>query len=208
MGKKNIDNINIIYNYCNPDIDDVELINDELHVRCQENYNNIWYKTSKAFEYCYYNLDFDYIFRCCSSSFINQTKLLEFIENKQLDNYYSGYPLYYNNPDSKYHGLKYGAGDGFFISKNLLPLLFSKKAREIKEIDDVAIGVICNKYLSDDSIRCGILKEDDVHNIVNIYNYYHFHHYYYLHPSFKSDDKFGIDWLRKDFNYLYNKIYS
>lgn len=109
-----------------------------IYLTESDDYANITKKTIEAFSYCIDNFDFDYIFRTNSSSYVNKYKLLEWLSDKPLNNFYSGIIGVHNN-------IKYASGSGYSISKDLVEkILKNKNLIDINDYDDISVGKFLN----------------------------------------------------------------
>jgi len=77
---KSYPNVDIIYYYGGSD--EIKMIGDKFYSNTPEGLYNIGYKTLNMFDYTLNNMEFDYIFRTNSSSYVNIEKLLDFIKDK------------------------------------------------------------------------------------------------------------------------------
>lgn len=138
--------IEILFYYGNSSIQNTE---EDLYFDVEESLNMISKRTLLLFKYIK-DFDFDYIFRTNSSSYINQSNLLKFLESKDRQKFYYG-------PDIPYGNFSFAAGSGYFLSKDLVNLIVSNKYRwPLYLQDDVALG----KFMFDSKIE---LKKDSNH---------------------------------------------
>ena len=73
-------------------------------------------------------------FRINAGSFVDYENLLKFIENKPINNFYSGII-------AQYEDIKYVSGSGYFLSKDLVQLIIDNEEKiSYICIDDMAIG--------------------------------------------------------------------
>lgn len=97
------------------------------------------YKTIKSFELIN-ELNYDYVFRTNSSSYVDKQKLIEYVTDKPLDDYYSGVIGYYN-------GINFASGSGYFLSKNLVnKVIKNSNLWNHTLIDDVAISDLLKNF--------------------------------------------------------------
>ena len=137
---ENFDNIDIYY--CYGDSEKLYVKNNEIYCPCIDNEKNIGNKTLMSFEWLLNNKKFDYIFRSNTSSYINQKKLLEFITDKPINNFYSGI-IGYDNEEKIY----FASGSGYFLSRDLVKLVVdNKNVLDYNILDDVALGKFLTKY--------------------------------------------------------------
>jgi hypothetical protein len=127
------------------------------------------YKTLTAFNLIK-DLEFDYIFRTNSSSYVDKKLLLEFIKDKPKENFYSGVI-------GNYHGLPFASGSGYFLSKDLLKyVLENRNEWNHQVIDDVSVGIMMLQ--KNTKIYPGKrfdLTDESYQNLFNI-DPYHYHY--------------------------------
>lgn len=88
------------------------------------------------------NMDFDFVLRTNSSSYIDKNLLKLHLENKPKNNFYSGIL-------GNHFGIPFCSGSGFIISKDLVHLLIDNEEKlDFSLIDDVCFG----KFLSSNGI--------------------------------------------------------
>lgn len=151
----NNDVIKTFYYY--GDSDHFKVIGDEIYTENIDILENIGYKTIDSFKYIYQNLEFDYIYRTNSSSYINIDGLINFIKDKPRDNFYAARVNF-----EKHSGQKFGSGSGYFLSKDLVNFIIkNEKKWNHKLIDDVALGdlLLSNGFQLTPSYRLDI---DDI----------------------------------------------
>lgn len=126
---------------------------------------NCGHKTIKAFELLK-NLDYDYIFRTNSSSYVDKQLLKNYLEDKPRNNFYSGVI-------GNHHGIIFASGSGFIVSKNVVDLVLLKKEYwEHRFIDDVALGLLL-RHLSVNPVPAPRFDIQAVNNSTPT-NYYHY----------------------------------
>lgn len=111
------------------------LVNDDLY--CGVNRIDICTRNSIAFNYVYHHYDFDYLFRCCSGSYIVVDKLLAFLKDKPKSSFYCGV-----------NGGHFASGSGFFLSRDLVKMLLDSPEGfwMFPSADDVGFGsFLCPK---------------------------------------------------------------
>lgn len=149
------DNIEIFYYFGNSD--ELRVVGDEIFCPFEDTYTNMGYKTISSFQWLLENKKFDYIFRTNASSYVNQKKLYEFIDNKPKYNFYCGI--------IPFEHLKFCSGCGYFLSRDLVKLVVEN--RDIWDhnlIDDVALAKLLSMFsvpLNDKAKRFDIDKYDD-----------------------------------------------
>lgn len=157
-----IDGVETFYYFGNTNKN--EIIGNDIFVDVNESTHNCGYKTINTFELIN-DLEFDYVFRTNSSSYVDKKMLLEYVETKPKENYYSGMI-------GNYDGINFASGSGYFISKDLIHLVLNEKNKWKHElIDDVAIA----KILFDNNISPSHNDRFDVLNWFKIpMNFFHY----------------------------------
>ena len=106
---------------------------------CLDNITNIGHKTLKAFERALLK-EWDYLFRPNSSLFVNQNKLIEFLQDKPRLNFASG--INGLSPEN----ILFLAGSGYIISRDVVQLIVDNKDLwNHNYIDDVAISELMQR---------------------------------------------------------------
>jgi hypothetical protein len=148
-----VDGVETYYLFGNHHCD--EIIDNELLVNVPEpDYGR---KTINSFILTQH-MNYDYIFRTNSSSYIDKSLLLEYVKDKPKEKYYSGvigdaYDVYF------------AAGAGFFLSKDLVNLVIDNKDDWVHNyIDDVALAKFLFKfgYKPTDHPRFDVLSLDSL----------------------------------------------
>jgi len=119
-----------------PKLPDTDL---DWYFDCSDDLHSIGYKTIKAFERALLT-DWDYLFRPNSSLFVNQSKLIEFLQDKPRLNFASGINgigvdkiLFLN-------------GSGYVLSRDVVQLIVDNKDLwNHNYIDDVAISELMQR---------------------------------------------------------------
>jgi hypothetical protein len=105
-------------------------------------YSLIGEKTIEAFSTSVDNFDFDYIYRTNVSSYIDLSKLNEFVKNKPREGYYAG-------AVGNHQGISFASGCGYFLSRDVVnKVLENRKLWDHNLIDDVSLGKLLTKNLS------------------------------------------------------------
>lgn len=141
-GKYNKDDVEIYYNYAKT-LDNTEYYIEENNIYCNgyESYNNIGYKTLKAFKWLV-KKDFDYMLRTNTSSFIHINNLKKYLIDKPKNNFYSGSPIPYHTNNLN---IDFATGSGYILSKDLVEYIVNHEDKwEHKYPDDVSLGKIMN----------------------------------------------------------------
>lgn len=169
---------------------------DELIVECGEDTSDIGFKTIKAFEWCTKNLDFDFIFRTNTSSYIEVKNLVNHISTlkPEIEHLYQGFKASLPKNENR-NKIDFVSGAGILFSKSVIELLVKNK-NEINydEWDDVAFALFLKKHNiypregNRFDIKGNIFKlnidKSFYHfrcRIDNHYNYPRFFEYYVIH---------------------------
>jgi len=175
----------------------------DIYFNIKEGYYSLGYKTLKMFRYIK-NLNYDYIFRTNSSSYINQSQLLEFLLDKPRAKFYCGI-IPFLSP-------KFASGCGYFLSRDLVNLVLkNKRLWNHKLLDDVALGELLSLLdipIDNRAKRVDMFGDDgkmlDIENI-NVNEHYHFRCKYPQEKPFvtnndRSNDINAIKLLNEYFN--------
>jgi len=160
---KSYPNVDIIYYYGGSD--GIKMVGDKFYSNTPEGLYNIGYKTLNMFDYVLNNMEFDYIFRTNSSSYVNIEKLLDFIKDKPKEKFYSGVI-------GNHGGINFASGSGYFISKDLVGLVVRERDKwDHTLIDDVSLG----KLMSENNVKIYRGERCDITNYSHyMNNYYHY----------------------------------
>lgn len=130
-----VDGVDTYYYFGNGDED--KIIGNTIITTIPEDLFNCGYKTIKAFELIQ-NLDFDFIFRTNSSSYVDKQRLLDYSLSLNNTNHYSGVIGF----DS---GVSFASGCGYFLSKDIMLKIIENKNNVNHSLnDDVSFGKILN----------------------------------------------------------------
>jgi len=137
-------------------------------------------KTIMSFNWCNQKLEYDYIFRCNCGSYINLEALNKFVEDKPTKNFYcaiKGYNL---------HGLEFGSGSGYFISRDIVEKIIKCKNNlnytGLQDcIDDVALGNFIITQLNIPLDKRAHRKDCRTEKEFNMCVDSHTYHYYFCH---------------------------
>ena len=134
----NVDNVKTFYIFGDNNID--EIVNQDILTDVVETgVGSGGYKTLKSLELTKH-LDFDFIFRTNSSSYIDKECLLNYLRDKPLIGYYSGFMAEHN-----YIG--FASGAGYFLSRDLVELIIKNSNLWNHDLsDDVALSVLLHKF--------------------------------------------------------------
>ena len=105
-----------------------------IHLNISSDLKNCGTRTIEAFKMIL-DLDFDYLFRTNSSSYVDKKQLKEFLVDKPKSDFYCGII-------GKHNSQKFCSGSGFFLSKDLVEeLVTNHNEINFSFMDDVAFGV-------------------------------------------------------------------
>ena len=120
-------------------LEDTVLTNDTIFVKTEELYENIFYKSQKAFQYFHDRLDnYDYILRTNLSSCIIFHKYKKWLETLPKTKVYNG-SIHWCE---KYI---YASGSAFTCSPDVIKI-FNNTVTTQKYLDDVTFGKICMEH--------------------------------------------------------------
>ena len=143
-----------------------ELNQNILSIKDSGTAQDIGYKTLKAFEWVKSNVDFDYVFRTNTSSYVNVTNLEKYIQEEcsEDDLLYRGI-LHERKYKSTTSNFAYVNGAGVLMNKKVIDLVLSQKEQwDHTEWDDVALG----KLLFENGVTPSVGKRYTIIN--NFYN--------------------------------------
>lgn len=133
----NVDNVKTFYLFGNHIKN--EIIDNNIFVNVHETIFNCGQKTIESLEVIN-SMDFDYIFRVNSSSYVDKELMIKYLLDKPREKYYSGVIGNYNN-------IKYASGSGYFLSHDLVNLILQNKSKwNHNYIDDVALGLLLKEH--------------------------------------------------------------
>jgi len=109
------------------------LVGNNIYTNVTESLMNCGNKSIEAFKIIV-DMDFDFVFRTNSSSYIDKLLLKKHLENKPKNNFYSGVI-------GDHFGIQFCSGSGFVLSKDLVQLLIqNENSLNFNLIDDVCFG--------------------------------------------------------------------
>jgi hypothetical protein len=185
-----LDDVSTYYLFGNNNIN--KILDNKLLVDVKEISISICgYKTLNAFNLIK-NMDFDYIFRTNSSSYVDKKLLIEFINSKPKNNYYSG-------AIGQYDGIQFASGCGYFLSKDLINLVIENvNLWDHNLIDDVALAKLLSRF----DVYPQLNQRFDItdNNSIDIANNY-FHYRLNTHNR-----EYDISNMYKIFNIKNNKL--
>lgn len=132
-----------------------QIKNNMLYLNCSEKFEDINVKTIEAFKFVLNSCKFDYILRTNTSSFIDEEILLKFIEDKPIENFFSGYL----GTSSEFPGKSFISGSAFLISKNLVNQIVQNQEKLNFELPD---DVMISEYLFNSNVEPFISERNDI----------------------------------------------
>jgi hypothetical protein len=164
------------------------IIEDKIYTSSPEGYSNIGEKTITAFELIK-DKNFDYLFRTNSSSYIIKENLLNFLEDKPKENFYTGII-------GKHSNINFCSGSGYFLSKNLVvDIIKNKNLWNHNYIDDVAISELITKKMGVAITDCA--KRLDIHSLKRIYTLEDIKLNYHIRCAWHSDRSVDVFHMKK-----------
>jgi len=105
---------------------------------CVEAFARVLPKTIMAYERVLTDFSFDYLFRCCATSYVEKNRLLSFLEGKPSREFYCGVPV----PRPV---VTFASGAGYFLSRDLVERVVEGRNRLLSyripwNMDDVAVA--------------------------------------------------------------------
>jgi len=152
--------------------------NNYLVLNTDDGYPNLAKKTLLAFDWAISNLEFDYLFRTNTSSFVDFKKLHKFSKSNHKNLEYSGVVL------DVVEGDTIASGAGFFLSKKNVELILNNKEKFDATLpDDVAIARLLKKF---EILPSSLIRKDlkKVPKPNSVYQSDHFHYRCRLDPQY------------------------
>jgi hypothetical protein len=158
----NISNTSTYYYFGNHESN--EICDHKILTNVSESLKNCGHKLINSLELIK-DLEFDFIFRTNSSSYVDKSILYDRLVNIKDINYYAGINGYFDN-------IKFASGSGFVMTKNLVNLILNNKSSFRHDlIDDVAVG----KLVGDLGVPLYSAERFDINNNNHIAkNHYHY----------------------------------
>jgi len=118
---------------------------DKLFFDYPEGFYNIGYKTLAAFDYVNTHYDYDFVFRTNTSSYVDITNYLKFLEQFSPENHlYSGVKCV---PPPKDPRPIFASGCGYTLSRKTLSLILKyKDSWDHSQIDDLALATLMEEH--------------------------------------------------------------
>lgn len=149
-----------------------------LVLNTDDGYPNLAKKTLLAFDWAISNLEFDYLFRTNTSSFVDFKKLHKFSKSNRNNLDYSGVVLDVEEGDT------IASGAGFFLSRKNVELILNNKDKFDANLpDDVAIARLLRKL---EITPSNLIRKDlkKVPKPNSVYQSEHFHYRCRLDPQY------------------------
>ena len=141
---------------------DEKIVEDTLFVETDTSTKNLGLKLLLALDWCNKNVDYDFIFRTNTSSFVNTMELENYILANLIDKeyVYCGTPLVRDYKESN-KKINFLSGAGIIFNKKTIQLILKKKNQwDHNEWEDVSIG----KLLGENNIPFTDGKRQDIEN--------------------------------------------
>jgi hypothetical protein len=132
------ENVDTFYYFGNSDIDVIK--DDKIFLTVDESLYNCGLKTLKCFDLVK-SMEFDYIFRTNSSSYVDKQLLKEWLKNKPRNNFYSGIIGTHEN-------INFASGSGYILSRDVFNTIIENQDmwEHDKYIDDVSLSLLLQKF--------------------------------------------------------------
>lgn len=150
---------------------DIRMVGDDILIGVEEGLGAVLVKTLMAYKFVLENFDFDFIFRCCSGSFVVPHLLLDFAAKKPRKEVWCGVT------DTTCFPHPFVSGSGMLLSRDLVQMI-SENAKEVlaapyeHDKDDVCVAWLLTRrgVKPDMDAR----RADDTDNLVPGCYHYHF----------------------------------
>ncbi len=146
--------------------EDEKIVEDTLFVQTDTSSKNLGLKLLLALDWCNKNIDYDFIFRTNTSSFVNKVQLENYISSNliQKEYVYCGIPLIRDYKESQ-KKINFLSGAGIILNKKTIQLILKNREYwDHNEWEDVALG----KLLEENNITFLTGRRQDIKN--NFYN--------------------------------------
>ena len=157
--------------------DSEERYHDEnkIYLTSSNEFNSASKRTLEVLKYSLENIDFDYLLRVTTTTYINIENLILFLRNKEPKNLFCGVSDFYPPFDTDEKKIRFISGAGFILSKDLVKLTVdnSNNFDFSFNLDDVSIGkLLINElgietqegYRQDFYNRLPINRDIDINN--------------------------------------------
>jgi len=144
--------------------DNLYIDGDCLYTKWIDNFaHRINDKTFKALQYCFENLEFDYILRTNLSSFYRLNVLIKFLQETPRVGFYAGPVNFLKIEGEEGRMFDYVSGSGILLSRDLIPIVLSKQSTiSYDYIDDVWLGMALFECPRHSVARCDFIDIEDV----------------------------------------------
>jgi hypothetical protein len=194
----NVNNVNTIFYYADNSIKETLLNNNNLIIKIEEKEQNNMIKFRMALEYILKsNMEWDYIFRTNSSSYVDKKRLLNKAQTLPNTKCYCGI-----------NGGGFASGAGVFFSRDCVEILHSKidDGYYGTVFEDCASGTILERYYNT-PVTVGATRVEYDHNESNFIKNIKFTDVYPYHYRCKSDNS-DRSKDTKAFQHIFNYIKS
>lgn len=117
-----------------------KIIGNEILLNIDEGLDNCGQKTILCLDLIK-SMEFDYILRTNSSSYIDKRMLRDHLYHKQRIKYYSGVI-------GEHNGIKFASGSGYILSKDLITTIITKSVYwDHSFLDDVSLGILLSQEM-------------------------------------------------------------
>ncbi len=116
-----------------------KIVDNKIYVNVPEDLWKCNIKTIDALELLNSIVEYDFLFRTNSSSYVDKKILMDFLSDKPVREYYAGH-------SAIDQGVNYVSGSGIILSKDLVDLIINKKNEiDLNLMDDASFAKILNK---------------------------------------------------------------
>lgn len=115
---------------------------DRLYLNAGTTIDDTLEKLLSAYEWVNKNIEFDYIFRTTTTTYLDIENFINFLNKNKNKKLYSGVYMPHAIVNNKVEKIRFLSGAGFFTSKDIVNLLLSNKEKLLQYglWDDVGIG--------------------------------------------------------------------
>lgn len=124
------------------DHDSDSLTDNVLQLNVPGDNKNVGYKVLKAFSWVYENIEFDYLIRIVTSTYLDVNLLYKHLKELNKKSLYGGYKLLFTDKTTN-KVINFASGANLILSRDVLKILLdNKKSWDHDQFDDVNIGNI------------------------------------------------------------------
>lgn len=118
------------------------LIDNVLQLNVPGDFKNVGNKVLKTFSWVYENIEFDYLVRIVTSTYLDVNLLYKHLNELNKKSIYGGYKILYTDKTTN-RDINFASGANLILSRDVLKILLdNKKSWDHNQYDDVNIGNI------------------------------------------------------------------